>query len=165
MLYIIGGLPGTGKSTLSQDLARKLQAVHLRIDIIEHALRESGIAVNGPEGYLVAHRLAEHNLRLGRVVVADSVNPLLITRTAWRAVAARAGVPFIEIEFVCSNLAEHRQRVETRPTDIAGFTLPTWEEVANRKYEPWDSPHVVIDTAGQTVEQSTTALMRALGLQ
>src|ERR1051325_4434191 len=51
MLYIFGGLPGTGKSTLSQHLAREQRAVHLRIDTIEQALREAGCLVNGPEGY------------------------------------------------------------------------------------------------------------------
>jgi hypothetical protein len=32
-------------------------------------------------------------LMLGRVVVADSVNPSQMTRSHWRAVAARVGVP------------------------------------------------------------------------
>ncbi len=50
-------------------------------------MRGAGIALNGPEGYIVAYRLAEHNLRLGLAVVADSVNPIEITREAWRAVA------------------------------------------------------------------------------
>ena len=44
---------------------------------------------------------AEDNLRLACTVVADSVNPLPITREAWRAVAGRAGVPVLEIEVVC----------------------------------------------------------------
>ncbi len=161
-LYILGGLPGTGKSTLSQRLARELGAVHLRIDIIEHAMRGAGIALNGPEGYIVAYRLAEHNLRLGLAVVADSVNPIEITREAWRAVALRVGVQFFEIEFLRSDSAEHRQRVETRPADIAGFELPTWEQVVNREYEPWQTDHIVIDTAGKTVEQSFREMWRKI---
>jgi predicted kinase len=162
MLYIFGGLPGTGKSTLAQRLARAQQAVHLRIDIIEQALREAGRLVNGPEGYIVAYHIAADNLRLGWRVVADSVNPLQATRAAWRDVAMHARVPFVEIEVVCSNVAEHRARVETRATDIAGLRLPTWDEVVRRAYEPWDAAHLVIDTAGQTVEQSVAALQRAL---
>ncbi len=161
-LYIFGGLPGTGKSTLSQRLARELKAVHLRIDTIEIALHEAGYRINGPEGYAVAYCIAADNLRLGSSVVADSVNPLQITRSAWRDVAISARLPFVEIEVVCSNIAEHRHRVEARSTDLPGFTLPTWEEVANREYEPWDTDHIVIDTAGQTVEQSILALLKAL---
>lgn len=162
MLYIFGGLPGTGKSALSQRLAREQQAVHLRIDTIEQALREAGSLINGPEGYVVAFRIAADNLHLGLSVVADSVNPLRVTRAAWRDVATRAGVRFVEIEVVCSNEAEHRYRVEARSTDIAGFRLPTWNEVVSREYEPWDAEHLVIDTAGQTVEQSVAALQQAL---
>jgi predicted kinase len=162
VLFILGGLPGTGKSTLSQLLARKLHAVHLRIDIIEHAMRESGIALNGPEGYLVAYRLAEHNLRLGLPVVADSVNPIEITRAAWREAALGAGAPFIEIQFTCSDAEEHRRRVETRPADIAGFALPTWQEVVDREYEPWETDLIVIDTAGKTVEQCFRELWRKI---
>ena len=40
-LYIFAGLPGTGKSELSQNLARERRAVYLRIDTIEQALRDS----------------------------------------------------------------------------------------------------------------------------
>jgi hypothetical protein len=35
LLYIFGGLPGTGKSALSRELARQRGAVHLRFDTIE----------------------------------------------------------------------------------------------------------------------------------
>jgi predicted kinase len=162
MLYIFGGLPGSGKTTLSQHLARERQAVHLRIDIIEQAMREAGIVVDGPQGYNVAYHLAGHNLRLGMDVIADSVNPLQITRAAWRDVAIQAGAAYVEIECICSDLVEHRRRVETRTSDIAGFCLPTWQDVINRTYEPWDSNHVVIDTAGQSEAQSIAALFRAL---
>lgn len=164
MLYIFGGLPGTGKSTLSQYLARDRQWVHLRIDTIEQSLRQHGSLTTGVEGYTIAYRLAEDNLRLGLSVVADSVNPLQITRTAWREVAQRADVPFIEIEVICSDRAEHQRRIETRSTDIPGLRLPTWKEVVNRDYEQWDMEHIVVDTAGQTVEQSMAALEQALAL-
>jgi predicted kinase len=162
LLFIFGGLPGTGKTELSRLLAREQGAVHVRIDTIEQAMREGGINVDGPQGYMVAYGIAADNLRLGLSVVADSVNPLKITREAWRGVAAQAGAPYVEIEVICSDAAEHRARVETREIDVAGLTPPTWDEVANRHYEPWDAVHVVIDTAGQTLEQSLAALRRAL---
>ena len=164
MIYIFAGLPGTGKTTLSQCLARKLHAVHLRIDIIEHAMRETGIIVDGPQGYRVAYRLAEHHLRMSMPVVADSVNPLQVTRLAWRDVAARAGAAYVEIEVLCSDRQEHQGRVETRISDIDGFALPNWQAVVDRHYDPWDTPHVRIDTAGLTVAQSVAALYRALDM-
>jgi len=162
MLYIFGGLPGTGKSTLARHLALKSKAVHLRVDTIEQAIREGGGHVSGPEGYIVAYRIAEDNLRLGLSVVADTVNPIQITRCAWRKVAAQSGVSFLEIEITCSNPIEHRARVETREADLEGFQLPTWNEVVDREYEPWDTEHILIDTAGQSPAQSIAALEQAL---
>ena len=165
MLYIFGGLPGTGKTTLARHIAHQRRAVYLRVDTIEQAIRESVGRVSGPEGYVVAYRLAAENLRLGLDVVADSVNPLHLTRAAWRHVAEAVDVSFMEIEVICSNETEHRMRVETRMTDITSLQLPTWQEVKSRVYEPWDGNHLVIDTAGQTIEQSIAMLQRHMPLR
>jgi predicted kinase len=162
VLYIFAGLPGTGKSTLSRRLAGELRAVYLRIDSIEQGLRDAGAPMQGPEGYAAAYRVAEDNLRLGLDVVADSVNPLQITRDSWRDVALRSGTGFREVEIICSDRAEHRHRVENRPAEVAGLTMPTWDEVLNREVEPWDRDPIVIDTAGQTIEQTVALLFRAL---
>ena len=161
MLLIFGGLPGVGKTAVAAGLARDIGAVHLRIDSIEQAMRNSGVTVSGPEGYEVAYAIAEDNLGLGRTVVADSVNPIEVTRAAWRDVAKRANTRFIEVEIVCSDELEHRRRVETRTADIAGHILPTWQEVCAREYEPWDAD-VVIDTAGQGIEAGVSELRERL---
>lgn len=164
MLIAFAGLPGSGKTTLSRALARALGAVHVRIDTIEQALRDSGAvsADVGPAGYFVGFGLAEDNLRLGRVVVADSVNPVRICRDGWRSVAQRAGVALVDVEVVCSDAAEHRRRVESRQSDIPGLRLPTWQDVVDRDYEAWDRPRIVIDTAGTSVEAALEDLLGRL---
>ncbi len=162
MLYIFGGLPGTGKSTLASSLARERGAVYVRIDTIEQALRNAGVQIAGPEGYVAGYGIAADNLRLGREVVADSVNPLRVTREAWCDVAIRLAVGFFEIEVVCSDREEHRSRVETRTSDIPGLVLPTWTAVLQRHYEPWDREHLVIDTAGKSSAQSLAQLRLAV---
>jgi predicted kinase len=159
MLVIFGGLPGTGKSTLALRLAGELGAVYLRIDTIERALVDGDEARDvGEEGYRVAYAVAGDNLRLGHTVIADSVNPLVITREAWRNVAACAGVDAVEIEVICSDRAEHRRRVETR----AALIPVTWREVEARDFDPWIGDHVCIDTAGRDIEQSLAVLWQAL---
>ena len=148
MLIVFAGLPGTGKSTLAAALARDMAAVYLRVDTIEQAIRDAGWAGDiGPAGYLVGYALARSNLRLGRPVVADSVNPVAPTRDAWRAVAVQAGAAMAEIEIVCSDPAEHRRRVESRVVDVPGLALPSWQEVVEREYAPFDRDRLVLDTA------------------
>jgi predicted kinase len=164
MRMIFGGLPGVGKTAIAVELARLTGAVHLRIDSIEQAMRACGKMIQALDdaGYRVAYAVAEDNLRIGRTVIADSVNPLRVTREAWRAVAKRAGVEAVEIEIECSDVDEHRRRVETRCADIPGLVLPTWEQVAGREYDPWDREHIVIDTAARTVEENTAAICEVL---
>lgn len=158
MLVVLSGLPGVGKTTIARELAVSMGAVHLRIDTIEQALRNAGSKVEG-EGYSVAYAVAEDNLRLGRIVVADCVNPWPLTRDEWRSVADRAGVRTVDVEVVCSDLDEHRRRVEARSTDWPGHRLPTWTEVVERDYRPWSRKRLVIDTALLEVEESVRRIL------
>lgn len=146
-LYIMSGLPGVGKSTLAQALANRVEGVYLRIDDIEQALRDAGMTEVTVEGYEVAYRVAETNLRLGRNVVADSCNPIGITRSAWHQIAEKAAVRFVDIEVICSDVREHRRRVEERASEVHGLIPPSWAEVEARLFEPWISERVLIDTA------------------
>ncbi|MER6680072.1 AAA family ATPase [Streptomyces olivaceoviridis] len=164
MLIVMGGLPGTGKTTLARLLAARIGAVHLRVDTIEQAIVRSGLAQHpvGPVGYVVGYALAEEHLRQGLTVIAESVNPLSVTRDAWRATAVRAGVPVLDVEVVCSDPAEHRLRATSRSVDIPDLPLPNWQQVVDREYEPWDRERVVVDTAGQEPRESLAALLARL---
>lgn len=159
MLIVLAGLPGVGKTSIARELARLLSAVHVRIDSIEQAIRESGIAVASVDdaGYRVGYAVAEDNLRLGHTVIADSVNPLPMTRHGWLSVATRAAVAAVEIEVVCSDEREHRRRVEQR-----SGSGPTWEDVVSRDYRAWDREHIVVDTANRSVEESVRLLRAGL---
>ncbi|MBB4571473.1 AAA family ATPase [Rhizobium leucaenae] len=164
MLVIFGGLPGSGKTTTALSLAKRLQAVHVRVDTIEQALRDSDMlkAEVGPAGYMAAYGIAEDNLRLGRTVIADSVNPIGITRNAWLQVARRAGTRAIEVEVVCSDKVEHRRRAETRVTDVEGLVKPSWDEIANRTYEDWGGRQIVVDTAYKSADDAVAELVALL---
>ncbi|QQE78696.1 AAA family ATPase [Alicyclobacillus sp. SO9] len=162
MLYIFGGLPGTGKSTLSSSLAQELRATYIRVDVVEQAMRTAGLWVDGPAGYMVCYELAAQNLKLGLDVVADTVNPIGQSRQDWRQVAESLNAPFVEIEVICSDVEEHKSRIRSRVSDIPGLNLPSWDEVESRHYDSWDTNHIVIDTAHHSASESLTTLREEL---
>ena len=163
-LIAFAGLPGTGKTTVARELAKQLGAVYLRIDTIEQALRNASAFTGEIQdaGYRAAYAIAEENLRQGLTVVADSVNPLNLTRDAWAAVAARAKATLLEVELICTDQTEHRHRIETRKADIAGHKLPSWSEVTAREYEPWTRAHMVIDTPHYSTEKAVALILKTL---
>jgi predicted kinase len=162
VLIILGGLAGVGKTTIARELARVIGAVHIRIDSIEQAIVGANVLAGSIEdaGYRVGYAVAEDNLRLGRTVIADSVNPWPITREAWRDVARTADVRAIEVEVTCSDAFEHRRRVEERLV-ATGANRPTWQDVLARDYRPWDGDHLIVDTAAQSIDVIVTMIRAA----
>ena len=163
MLIILGGLPGSGKSSIAKEVARITGAVYVRVDTIEQALLRSGEIGAGlhAAGYVVAYAVARDNLRLGRTVIADSVNPIEESRAAWLEVARAAGVRALQVELHCSDPVEHRRRVESRVADIDGHAPPSWDNVVTREYHPWTGAAIRLDTAALSVEQCAARIAEA----
>ena len=164
LLIVFAGLPGAGKSTLARALALELGAVWLRIDSIEQAIHQSGVLAGSVEdaGYRAAYAVAEDNLRLGRTVIGDCVNDWMLSRNAWRDAGLRAGADVMEIEVLCSDVAEHRRRIEARSMMGVGFGLPSWNAVAGRDYQPWDRDPTRIDTAERSVVECIAIIRKKL---
>jgi predicted kinase len=158
MLIVFSGAPGTGKTTLSRLLAQQLGAVYLRIDTMDQPIMETYGDDIADVSYRVAYGVARDNLKLGHVVIADCVNDVNITRDAWRDLALGVKVTVLEVEVLCSDITEQRRRIEQRVPDIPNFKPPTWQTICNRQSEPWPREHIVIETAGRTVEDCLAEL-------
>ena len=163
-LIAFSGLPGVGKTTLARALATEIQAVFLRVDSVEAAIKASVLKIHPAEdaGYLVLASLAKDNLGSGADVILDAVNPVELTRRLWRETADEAGVDLINVEVVCEDVEVHRKRVEIRVSDIAGMSVPSWRDVMAREYEPWAEDRIVVDTSHCTVSACVAKIVAAL---
>ena len=164
ILIVVGGLPATGKSTVASALVRRTGFAYLRVDRIEQAIIESGglRPPLGPVGYVVAYGMAREQLGHGVSVIAECVNPLGATRDAWREVAGDNGARLLEVELVCTDSDAHRRRAQTRRVDIPGLVLPSWQQITDREYEPWNRDHLVIDTARRSPAAAAQAILGAI---
>lgn len=164
-LIVFAGLPATGKSSIARQLARRTGAIWLRIDSMDQAIWNSDTAPRDLQDwtYRAAQAVAADNLALGHDVIADCVNDWQVARQGWDAAARRAGARALWLEVVCSDVVEHRRRVETRASDIAGLQLPDWDAVSGREYHAWDRDRVRIDTAHQSLEECVLAALAAVG--
>ena len=162
ILYILSGLPGTGKSSLAKILSNKINALYLRIDTIEQAIRElCNFDVQG-EGYRLAYKIIEDNLLIGNNVITDQCNPINLTQNEFNNIAKKCNCKYINIEIICSDEKEHKYRIENKINEIENLKLPTWEEIKNREYDLWEEEHIIIDTAKKTIEECINELIEKI---
>jgi hypothetical protein len=80
---------------------------------------------------------------------------------SWAEIARFARAPLIEVEVLCSDLEEHRARVESRRSDIEGLSSPSRQDVLGIRYERWSGPHIIVDTARKTIMAQVSPRLRA----
>ena len=146
----MAGLPGTGKSTIAQELRERLGYPVVSVDQIESAVLSAGIDSDQPTGlaaYLVAETLAGNVLQSDRSIIVDAVNAVNPAREQWVSLAARHGSALTFIEVICSDPVVHRERLEARKRDLPHVSEPTWHAVEQSldEYDEWVGPSAAVD--------------------
>ena len=165
-LIVFSGLPGTGKSSIAEAVARELGIPVFAKDWLEATLvrsrlkpAENGLPL-GSAGYQLLTTLAERQLQLGQSVILDSVASTPSIRAAWRALAQAYQAEWRVIECICSDEAAHRERLGVRERGIPGWHELDWSEVERVKayYAPWDEPRLILDAVSPLAENILVAL-------
>ncbi len=178
-LVLIGGTPGTGKTTLGADLGRRMGWAHLRSDAVRKEL--AGMAANQPAPaafgtglyspaathatYSTLLARARTALELGESVILDASWSHPETRAAARGVAAATVTDLVELRCATPGPVALR-RVLARQAR-GGDASDASAEVADRmraEFAPWPSA-TVIDTDGPPQQAVDSALHQVGGAQ
>jgi aminoglycoside phosphotransferase family enzyme/predicted kinase len=178
-LIAVGGLSGTGKSTLARVLAPGIGpapgAVHLRSDLERKSLLGvDETARLGPDAYTKAaaarvyailNEKAGHVLAAGHAAVVDAVLANPEQRAEIEAAAARAGVPFIGLwlEAPPDSLVA---RVDARRGDASDATPDVVRQQLARGIGPLSARWTRVDASGNaaaTLEVARRAVHASLG--
>ncbi|MGC2063737.1 MAG: AAA family ATPase [Thermodesulfovibrionales bacterium] len=155
-LIIIGGLPGSGKSTVAGTLATRLGADYLNSDVVRKELAgfepgksgtapfEGGIYTAAVTGLTYDELLARAaiSLQSGRSMVLDAT----FSQEKWRrrtsALARRLKAVMVTVECHCP-AGVVRTRMEERQKR-GGVSDAGWEtyKALRRHYEPYSEPHL-----------------------
>ncbi|WP_406695858.1 AAA family ATPase [Singulisphaera sp. Ch08] len=182
-LVLVGGLPGTGKSTLARALDEEHEFTLIRSDLVRKELarltaREAtttsyGTGIYSSEWndrtYAECLKRAEALLFEGKRVVVDASFGTEANRVAFLEAATHWGVP---AAFLCCQAepAVVRGRLESRKHDASDADWSIYLEAAAR----WEAPGTVttrslceIDAGGakERVHARATTILRDLGLE
>lgn len=162
-VIVVCGLPGCGKSTVSEAVSKRLGIPIFSVDPIESAIILSGLARSfetGQAAYLVAEALAVEQLKLGHSVIIDAVSGVIKSKEMWRRLAKECDAKLVIIECYCSDENIQRQRIEERKKVLVGVPEISWNKV--KEYEvdnvKWYEPHILIDAVCDIEDNTNKAI-------
>jgi predicted kinase len=168
-VVIFTGLPGTGKSTLAEKVARITGAPAFAGDWLMGGLKPAhrALAQLDRSEYLAAwfgllRTLVTRQLMLGQSAVVDDV----VSSgqfDLWQATADQFSARLFTIECVCSDEAIHRTRIEGRVRGIPGWHEVGWDHVERMRAEtsPPTFERLVVD-AVQPVQDNLRRVLAYL---
>jgi predicted kinase len=138
-LVIFSGLPGTGKSTLAEKLARELRWPLLCIDDVVGEIPENPIVAFWDSKVAILLGLTERQLELGISVIVDSVF-MNLDRNRAQELARKYEARFRPIYVFVSDDKVWKQRVTARYDAMNNRDVATWERIQHQRghFRTWD---------------------------
>jgi predicted kinase len=166
VLFVISGLPGTGKSFLARKVAERLPCVIVESDFVRKTLVVGKPTYSGAESafvHRVAHAVIERLLLAGCRVIYDATNLIQRHREKvfYLADKSRASIVAIHVIAPESVIRERlTRRFESRdPHDISDANWDVYQKLMP-ELEPMRHQHVVVDTSGD-MDAAVTKIIRA----
>ena len=163
VLVVYCGLPGVGKSTVSEYTAEGLSAVRYRSDEVRYDLFENPTYT--PEEIQQTYEemldRARSDLAAGRDVVVDGTFKQASQRDRAETVARETGANLQFVRVTCPPEVV-RDRIDDRTDDASDADLSVYKQ-HRAEFEPLDVDHVRIDNGGSLADTREQVDQKLLG--
>ncbi len=154
-LIIFSGLPGTGKSTLAERLARTLRFPLLCIDDVIGEVPENAGIPFWDSKVSILLGLIETQLKLGLNVIAESVF-MNTDRHHAQELARKYQAQFLPIHVYISAEAVWQERVTTRFHEMKDRHVANWERIQHQRerFREWEADTALFIDSVRSADQN-----------
>lgn len=166
-LVLVSGLPGSGKSYFSRELAKRYPLAHLNSDVLRRRLFAPPThgAAESARLFAAVHVLLARLLSRGVSAVLDATSLKEAHRRPLYDIAERSGAGLVVVQTEAPPEVAW-QRLEARPGgadrgDFSEATVAVYDRMS-REAEPIERPHVRVDTS-KDISPALQEVVRTLG--